>query len=73
MSCTMRFKDGASFVRMDSMAFVGMSAAAKAMDDGERKRIVETIADESEPVLRSQSDASGLAFELSTNLATARV
>jgi ubiquinone/menaquinone biosynthesis C-methylase UbiE len=72
VSCTIRFKDGASFVRMNSMAFVGMSAAAKAMEDGERKRVLETIAHESEPVLRSYSDASGLAFELSTNLATGR-
>lgn len=72
VSCTIRFRDGASFVRMNSMAFVGMSAAAKAMDDGERKRVLEAIARESEPVLRSYSDAAGLAFELSTNLATAR-
>jgi hypothetical protein len=54
------------------LPFVGMSAAARAMDDGERKRVLETIAHESEPVLRSCSDACGLAFERSTNLATAR-
>lgn len=71
LSCTIRFADGASFVHMNAMAFVGMSAA-KAMGDDERNRTVEAIARESAPVLRSYSDGSGLAFKLSTNLATAR-
>jgi ubiquinone/menaquinone biosynthesis C-methylase UbiE len=72
VSRTIRFEDGASFVRMNSMALVGMSATAKAMHDGERRRVLEAIARESEPVLQSYSDGSGHAFELSTNLATAR-
>jgi len=72
VSRTIRFEDGASFVRMNSMALVGMSAAAKAMHDEERKCVLETIVRESEPVLQSYSDTSGLAFQLSTNLATAR-
>jgi hypothetical protein len=54
------------------MALVGMSAAGKAMDDQERKRVADTITGESAPVLSSYSDGSGLAFELTTNLATAR-
>jgi hypothetical protein len=54
------------------MAFVGMSAAGRAMGDEGRKRVVDTIVAESAPVLRSYSDASGLVFELSTNLATAK-
>lgn len=54
------------------MALVGMSAAGKAMDDDERKRAVEVIVSESAPVLRSYTDASGLTFELSSNLATAK-
>ena len=72
VSRIIRFEDGASFVRMNSMALVGMSAAAKAMHDEERQRVLEAIARESEPVLQSYSNGSGLAFELSTNLATAR-
>jgi ubiquinone/menaquinone biosynthesis C-methylase UbiE len=67
-----RFADGAIFVRMNAMALVGMSAAGKTMDDQERKRIVETIVSESAPVLRSYTDASGLTFELRSNLATAK-
>jgi ubiquinone/menaquinone biosynthesis C-methylase UbiE len=72
ISRTIRFADGAVFVRMNAMALVGMSAAGKAMDDRERKRVAETVVSESGPVLSSYSDGSALAFELSTNLATAR-
>jgi anaerobic selenocysteine-containing dehydrogenase len=62
----------AGLVPAAPMAFVGMRSAANAMDDEKRKRVLETVACESEPVLRSCSDASGLAFEFTTNLATAR-
>lgn len=72
LSRTIRFKDGASFLPMNAMAFVGMSAVGKTMSDDERKAAVEAITHDSEPVLLSYSDASGLAFELSTNLAIAR-
>jgi ubiquinone/menaquinone biosynthesis C-methylase UbiE len=68
---TMRFEDGASFVRLNAMALVGMSSVGKTMTDEERTRAVETIADESAPILRSYSDGPTLAFELSTNLALA--
>jgi ubiquinone/menaquinone biosynthesis C-methylase UbiE len=68
---TMRFDDGASFVRMNAMALVGMSAAGKSMNDTERERILETIVTDSAPVLRAYTEAC-LIFELGTNLATAR-
>jgi ubiquinone/menaquinone biosynthesis C-methylase UbiE len=71
LSRTMRFDDGASFVRMNSMALVGMSAAGKSMNDAERHRILETIVTDSAPVLRANTEKC-LVFELSTNLATAR-
>ena len=72
LSRTIRFKDGASFLPMNAMAFVSMSAAGKTMSDDKRKAVVEAITYDSEPVLQSYSDASGLAFELVTNFATAR-
>jgi ubiquinone/menaquinone biosynthesis C-methylase UbiE len=71
-SRTIHFDDGAPFLRLNTMAFVGMSAAGKAMDEQERKRVMAVIISDSGPVLQSYSDASGLAFELSTNLATAK-
>lgn len=72
MSRTMRFEDGAPLLRMNTMALAGMSAAGKAMDDQERKQIVEKIVGESGPVLEPYADGSGITFELSANLATAR-
>jgi ubiquinone/menaquinone biosynthesis C-methylase UbiE len=71
VSRTMRFEDGAPLLRLNAMALVGMSAAGKKLRDQERQRVVGAIVSESEPVLRSYMDGSGLAFELRTNLMTA--
>ena len=49
-----------------------MSAAGKAMGDQERKRVVDIIVAESAPVLESYANGAELAFDLSTNLATAK-
>jgi hypothetical protein len=67
-----RFEDGAPLIRMNTMALVGMSASGRAMDDQERKQVVENIVSESKPVMELYADGSGIAFELSANLATAR-
>jgi ubiquinone/menaquinone biosynthesis C-methylase UbiE len=69
---TIRFSDGAVFVRLNAMALVGMTQNAKTMSDDERERMVASIAADSGGVLKRYTDASGLAFEVSTNLATAR-
>ena len=72
ISRTIRFEDGAPLLRLNTMALVGMSDAGKAMAEPERKRVVEDIVSWSASVLRSHSDGSGVVFELSTNLATAK-
>lgn len=72
ISRIIRFEDGTPFLRLNAMALVGMSAVGKAMDDQERKRLVEALVSESTPALRHYADGSGIAFELSTNLATAK-
>ncbi len=72
LSRTIRFDDGTVFLRLNTMAFIGMSAASKSMNDEERKGVIEAIATESAPVLQRYSDPSGTAFEVSTNLATAK-
>ncbi|BCH27281.1 class I SAM-dependent methyltransferase [Mesorhizobium sp. L-8-3] len=72
ISRTIRFDDGAPLLRLNTMALVGMSPAGNEMSDRERKRVVEKIVGESKPVLRSYADGSGLAFELRSNVATAR-
>ena len=72
ISRTIGFDDGAPFLRLNAMALVGMSAVGKGMGDEERRRVVEAIVSESAPVVQSYTDRSGLAFELSTNLTTAK-
>lgn len=72
LSRTIRFEDGSVFVRLNAMALVGMSAGAKEIGDGERQQIVTAITHESTDLVRHHSDQAGLAFELSTNMASGR-
>jgi ubiquinone/menaquinone biosynthesis C-methylase UbiE len=71
ISRTIRFEHNTPFPRLNTMALVGMSAAGKTMSDEERRQAVEKIVRDSAPVLQRFTDASAIAFELSTNLATA--
>jgi len=68
---TIRFEPEIPFLRLNAMALVGMSAASNAMADEERRRVVEAIVGESEPVLRRYTEKSATTFELSANLVTA--
>jgi len=72
MARTIRFGDAAVFVRLNTMALVGMSAASSTMSDEERGRLTDVIALESAEVLPAYTDAQGLAFEMVANVATAR-
>ena len=67
-----RFDDGAPFVRLNTMAYVGMSANGKNLGEQERESIVENIVSETVPTVRRYSQGSVLAFDISTNLATAK-
>ncbi|MGE0362474.1 MAG: class I SAM-dependent methyltransferase [Vicinamibacterales bacterium] len=69
---TLRFDDGATFVRMNTMALVGMSAAGKTMDDAARAAVVNAIVADSAEVLRGFADGSAVVFAISSNVATAR-
>ena len=68
---TIRFDDGAPLLRMNAMGLVAMSATGRALSGDERTRIVAAIVSESAPVLQDYAEGSGIAFEMSTNLATA--
>ena len=70
-SRSIHFDDGEQFVRLNSMAFVGMSAAGKAMDEQQRREAVDAIVTDSAAVLKSHSKGSAVDFELRTNVATA--
>ena len=72
LSRTIRFEDGAVFIRLNAMALVGMSGASKDMGDDERERALMAIVRDSAGVLEAHTDTSGFTFQLSTNLATAR-
>lgn len=71
VSRIVRFADAAAFVRLNAVALVGMSPASKAMDREERARLAAVIAEQSAGVVPRYTGASGLAFELVTNMATA--
>ena len=72
MSRTIRFEDGSVFVRLNAMALVGMSAASKDMGEEDRGRIVAAITRDSAEVVLPHTDEAGFAFELRTNVVTAR-
>jgi hypothetical protein len=72
MSRTLHFDDAATFLRMNAMALVGMSTGSATMTDEERLRIAGEIAAESRGVLSAFVDGGTLAFDISSNVATAR-
>jgi ubiquinone/menaquinone biosynthesis C-methylase UbiE len=72
ISRIIRFEADAWLPIGNAMALVGMSAAGKGMSEKQRSEMVDAIVSDSAPVLQSYADESGFAFELTTNLATAR-
>jgi ubiquinone/menaquinone biosynthesis C-methylase UbiE len=72
ISCRVHFDDGGQFVRLNSMAFVGLSAAGKEMDGQQRRQAVDAIVTDSAAVLESHSKNSAVDFDLRTNVAIAR-
>jgi ubiquinone/menaquinone biosynthesis C-methylase UbiE len=72
VSRVIRFPDETMFVRLNSMALVGMSRSGKAMNEDERAQMVETLVNESAAVLRAHREGSELVFGISANLAFAR-
>jgi ubiquinone/menaquinone biosynthesis C-methylase UbiE len=72
LSRTVRFEEASTFVRLNTMAVVGMSAAAPSLDEEQRAKAVAAIGQDSLAVLPPYLEGNGLAFEISTNIATAR-
>lgn len=71
ISCRVHFDDGGQFVRLNSMAFVGLSTAGKGMDEQQRRQAVDAIVTDSAAVLKSHSKGLAVDFDLRTNLAIA--
>jgi ubiquinone/menaquinone biosynthesis C-methylase UbiE len=72
MTQTIRFSEATVFVRLNTMALVGMSQASSTMNDEQRQQIVDAIVNDSADVVRQYTDAHGLVFELGANVATAQ-
>jgi ubiquinone/menaquinone biosynthesis C-methylase UbiE len=70
LSRRVRFADASLFLRLNTMALVGMSPASKEMGEDERGRIVDAIIGESAEVAAPFMDQDGLAFDISTSVAT---
>lgn len=71
VSRRLRFPDGASFLKMNAMALVGMSAQSSTLAAEDRARLVDAIAAESVEATRRYAEGDGLAFETRANLAIA--
>jgi ubiquinone/menaquinone biosynthesis C-methylase UbiE len=70
---TTRFDDGPLFARLNTMALMGMSPAAKAMSEDDRTQLAARIVEDCiERVLPRYADGTGITFANCTNLATAR-
>lgn len=70
---TMRFDDGATFIRLNAMALVGMSPAAPELDDQARARVVASIVADSRRVLEANADGgAAFTYEIGANVAIAR-
>lgn len=72
VSRTIRFDDGAVFVRLNAMALIGMSAAAAQIGEEERERLLARIGEDSAGVVRAHTDAGGFRYEIAATLASAR-
>jgi ubiquinone/menaquinone biosynthesis C-methylase UbiE len=73
LSRTIRFANASTLLRLNAMALVGMSSTSRSMVDDERARVVEAVVVDSERVASPYREGGGLAFDIATNLATARV
>lgn len=66
------FPEGATFLRLNTMALVGMSGGSKSMDDDQRAKMVSAIMKDSAGHVQRYLAGNALVFEISSNVATAR-
>jgi len=69
---TLRFTDPAALARLNAMALVGMSAAAKNLDEAARERAIASITAESLEAFAPHVSSGELVFDTASNVATAR-
>jgi len=71
-SRTVRFDDGAVFVRLNAMALIGMSASSGSLDGEDRERVLGAIARDSASLVTRHTDEAGFAYEIGTNVVLAK-
>lgn len=69
---TIRMNDGPVFPRLNTMAIVGMSAAAKAMSEEQRTQVIAAITNDTVDAVRPYLDGKEVVFDLLSNIAIAR-
>lgn len=72
VSRTVRFADGMVYVNMNAMALVGMSPRFASTTPEQRGELIAGIVQDSAGLLAPYADGAGIAFTVSTNVATAR-
>lgn len=71
-SRTIRFRDGVVFVRLNAMALVGMSRAAKELTPTDREGLIDGIVRDSASLVARHTDAMGFAYDIGANVITAQ-
>lgn len=66
-----RFPDGATFVGLNAVALIGMSSRAQEFGNERRLEAANAIVMESRDVIDANTDASGFAYAIGANIATA--
>jgi hypothetical protein len=61
------------FARLNAMAVVGMSAAAKTMNDEQRAQAIDSVTTDSVKTLQAYLENNDLVFEIASNIAIARL
>ncbi len=71
VSHTIRFPPQSPFLRLNAMALVGMSHAARSLDDARREALIAAIVADSAAIASPFMDAGALAFEARASVALA--
>ena len=71
VAMALRFTDSQSLARLNAMALVGMSGAAKQLDEAGRERAIRAIAEESSKAFAPYTRGAELVFDSVSNVATA--
>jgi ubiquinone/menaquinone biosynthesis C-methylase UbiE len=66
------FSDGLTFVRLNAMALVNMSAGSATLGDDERQRLVAAITGDTADLVQQHTDQRGFTYEIGTNVILAR-